>query len=241
MTPWYWVLQVLVPLQFAAFIACTVLIINADFPVDYTRSVPPGQYFSLRYHDLQWVACMMYSFKFLFAFVVYALITFRRSRGCFHVWFVLLILLTLIEAFVFFALIPYYANANKSGARDNKFNDPHWCCRPEIFTNPVNGCPNAGPCSFPVPGLGANADYVWIFWTSLVFLLLDIVMVAFFSGALGIHPYRYSRYSSDEDAEYNTYVTEPPSAPPMYQEDNGLPIKSALLIPTMDGKYTKGE
>ena len=198
-SPWYYILQIGTPVYFAAFLASTVLLINADFPIDYARSSPPGQYFSLRYHDLQWVACMFYSMAFFVPFVVYALIAFRRSRGCYHVWSALLVILTLAEIFVVFALLPFYANANKSGSRDNKFNSPLWCCRPEIYGNPANGCPNIAACSITVTETPSNPDYVWIFWTAVLFWFADMFIVAFFSGVFTVQPYEYSRYAFEEE------------------------------------------
>ncbi len=79
-----------------------------------------------------------------------------------------------------------YNRCNQSGQPDNICKDGRWCAAPEIYTVSDNHCYNYNvPYLDPYDTvtqaiLEPNADFLWLFYTSVVYFFLNVGFVVFF-------------------------------------------------------------
>jgi hypothetical protein len=178
---WYYAFQITLGIYAVASFPYLVLMENNTTVDTWFNTLPGGTYFTLRYVSLSWTLNMLGAFRFfMYPSVSFALL-FRRSRGCSVFWFVITLLMAGVDLFVFMGLSQLYGSCNQ--VRYNPCNDLNWCCVPEIFMSSVNGCLNSVTCSGPGvypttrAQLGINADFLWMYFVTLGFVLFDLFFV----------------------------------------------------------------
>lgn len=197
---WYYILQIVHGIYFLAIIPYFILILNAiGAPINWSVDLPGGVEESLRYSSVQWAVYMLSGFKILMVFILPLAVTWRRSRLFSLFFYGFILLLVLVDAFVFVGLVRLWGTCNDQGQRNNPCNDLLWGCAVEIYSNPSNKV-GAGPCICPplpdpcpvfpttIGELRPNADFLWYFFVNLIFMLLDGFILAFFSGMLYVRP-----------------------------------------------------
>lgn len=182
-SPWYYVIQVMLAIYGLGYVATLVLIQNAIVPHTYFKANNNGVLYSLRYVSLYWYSllfCAMRLFTFL---VICQMLLYRKTNccgtkgtGCSIFWMILLAGLTVVEVINLTILGGYYSKCNGLGQVDNPCNDLLWCCANEIFTQSGNLCSNTAPCTPAVAleQLKPNIDFVWLFSTTVAFTGFDI-------------------------------------------------------------------
>lgn len=190
----YIVVQVALHVYFAGAIAFLVLIQN-QYPVEtYFREIPYGELFSLRGNSFQWTLSFLSTFKLLMVPMLCLGLMFRKSRRCSIGWMLVIVTLVFLDLVVILGLGRFYSNCNASGQVDNPCNNELWCCAPEIYSEAVNKCPRStGPCSelpvLTVKQLYPNVDFLWLFFSNVVFFAFDLFFFVLF---LGIIPPSFS-------------------------------------------------
>lgn len=182
-SPWYYVIQIMLALYGLGYIATLVLIQNAIVPHTYFKANNNGVLYSLRYTSLYWYSllfCAMRLFTFL---VICQMLLYRKTTccgskgtGCSIFWMILLTGLTIVEVMNLTILGGYYSSCNGLGQVDNPCNDLLWCCAPEIYTQSGNLCSNTAACTptIALTQLKPNVDFVWLFSTTVAFTGFDI-------------------------------------------------------------------
>jgi len=163
------------------YAAQMVLVMNNTTPHTYFKVFPGGTLFSERYITTRWVFLMLALLRILVPITVLSMVLYRRSFGCTVVWMVALVLLVIVDTLVLVALGIDYGGCNGQNQFGNLCNsiDPEWCCVPEIFSNPLNMCPNSLDCTPAVAlvDLGPRSDFVWLFYVTLAFVVLDYILL----------------------------------------------------------------
>jgi len=185
--PWYYVLNVAKLIYAACFIAFTIVLQNATVPMTVTAPGQPwGTYFSLVYKSLYWLVLFLSCWRIMMYVNVEFMILYRKTRACSVIWFVGLMIITLIDLLIVVGAGQMYGNCNLPGQTFNPCNAPDRCCVPEIYQVAQNGCANMIACQpqFPtlLSQLRPNADFMWFFYVSIGFLLADVLFVLFFAG-----------------------------------------------------------
>lgn len=194
----YYFLQVFIHAYAISIFAYLVLVENISVTDTYLHGGgTPGEYFTLRYNSLQWYALMLATTKIFMVPFVCFMILYRKWYGCNILWFVLICTIVVIDGVVIMALGHSYSGCNQPGQLDNICNDNLYCCLPSINGDPSNGCPFSGVCpSKPTTALSPNSDFLWLFYTNLVYMLADAAILIFFAVMFAIFPaydYPYSR------------------------------------------------
>lgn len=178
----YYFIQVLKWIYFLGSIAYLVLIMNVT--ILHTIQNPPsspGTLISQRYNSFVWVFLMLSVISHIgMALVIFMFVLWRKDRGCTIFWTILMILFLIISVFVVAMLGSLSGNCNGQNQAGNICNDLRWCCAPEIYTNPANLCQPTGACpATPVTlhDLSSNVDFRWLFAVSIIFMLLNIVLL----------------------------------------------------------------
>lgn len=189
----YYLLIIGTLLYAACFIAFLVLIQNANVTnTVLAPNYPWGEYVSLLYASAYWLALFLSCWRILLVPSIQFLILFRKTRWCSIMWLVIIFLITLIDLLVIVSLGKLYGACNGVGQQFNPCNDPNYCCASEIYSQPNSGCTNtiACPASFPssISGLYANVDFVWLFFTSLGFLVGDLIFLIYFMSMFYVSP-----------------------------------------------------
>ena len=182
-SPYYWVIQFLITLYGMGAIAYLVLIQNAHVVDTVFNTLPGGTYYTWRFNSFVWFALMLSCAKILTYPFVNAAVLFRGTRGCAIFWYILLVALVLIDVVVIVGLGSQYGSCNMSNQPNNICNDPRWCCALEIYSVPSNNCFNNFACTPPVAlsQLQPNTDFLFLFWTNFAIMMVDILIVLFFS------------------------------------------------------------
>lgn len=193
---WYYVVQIAAYIFAAGLIADLVQVMNLYVPE----------------HNFQRVMLTLTNVKYLMPVFIMAAVLFRRSFNWSVLWFSLIVSCWAIGAFVLFGWGIYYSSANKKGAVGNVFNDPLWCCAPEVYSNAEHGCPNTEPCTCPTPPepcphiptsvseLRVPRQWLARFWVDFLYLLYHSAVVAFFAWRLA----GLARLKGSASATYNT-------------------------------------
>lgn len=168
----------------------------------------PGTLTSDRY-NLYWVAYFLtIVVAVFFPVVLMLMILFRETYGCNVFNTVVFVIAFSAHLFAVIVLLTAYVQANKvESDPNNPANSKLWCCLHEIYSNPINDCPNVTPCIGPnVPAslseLQIDPDFLWIFWLNVYFLVLHVV----FGGVIASYwqsptkDYVYKKMD-DEDVE----------------------------------------
>jgi len=137
----------------------------------------PGELFSIRYSSLTWIFLMLSALRLFVPIAVRIIIIFRKSNGCTITWLVILGLLVIVDFLVWVVLAALYSNCNEDGFRFNICNDPLYCC--VFWDNAFNMCENSTPCTpaVTVDQLQPDGLFLWAFWTSLIFVILDWILL----------------------------------------------------------------
>ena len=179
-------------LALLAFFACIILQIG----VTHTYFDPPspiGQLVSERYTTLRWWSLALLALHiFVPAFVIMTWgERWLKRSGSLILWIVLLGFLVAVFVLIVIALGMEKSHCNGQNQKGNLCNDLLWCCIPDIYNNPQNGCP-PGPCTASNPpivlpttldDLQEDTYFVWLFWShvgltiaSLLMLLIAIIV-----------------------------------------------------------------
>ena len=168
------------------------LIQYLNLSVQHTVLLPPGlpgALMSMRYTFRYWLIFLAAT-QALLLFAALATSLFSGKNGfCSGFWFVVLVLL-MVAFIVFFVFLAREAtNCNGLDEDHNICNHPLRCCDPTVNNNPASGCPGPTTCNNVVPEfpsitppitidkLGWGSDFVWLFWTTLIFVVLDVVIL----------------------------------------------------------------
>lgn len=182
-TPWYYALNVIIILYGLGYIASLVLLQNAYVPHTFTPGTTYGTLHTGRFTSGYWLALLFCGMRVFIPLVVCNMLLYRDTRcgrspgsGCIVFWLVCLVLLILFDLMGFTLLAGYYNKCNGIGSVDNPCNDKRWCCVPDVFMDPGNLCHNTVSCTPLVflPDLRPDTDFLWLFWTSFVFILADV-------------------------------------------------------------------
>jgi hypothetical protein len=107
------------------------------------------------------------------------------------------VIVILVDLVLFLILGFSWITCNTDGNPSNMCNDLLYCC--VYFTTPANNCPNTIACvpSLGPADLGANSDFLWVFWTTFAALLCDLCIVLPAYILWGSYSYLYSLSSED--------------------------------------------
>lgn len=218
----------------AAALAYLVVIQNS-YPVEsYFRVLPYGSVaFSLRYASFQWALTLLATFKLLMFPVMCTALLYRRKRECVTAWTVVVILLACVDLVTVIGLGRFYGACNESGQVDNPCNDRRWCCHASIYSVTSNLCPRSTPCTPPVTRLDPDADFLWAFYLSLLFALLDGALIFSFAALPNREEPRPSEDIGGDDEE------EQPAKQRAPPQSAGSIVAAVLQQPI--AKWTKGE
>ena len=184
------VLLVLAGFMMFGFLAYLIQYMNLN--VIHTVQKPPGTpgiLTSYRYDFRYWIL-FLGSTQGLLLFAALAASMFSgKNRFCSGLWFIVFIVLLIAYIVFFVALAREATNCNDPDEARNICNHPLRCCDPAINGIPASGCDGLTTCDdvvseFPsiVPPitldkLGWSDDFVWLFWTTLVFVILDVTLL----------------------------------------------------------------
>jgi hypothetical protein len=145
----------------------------------------------------------------LFCGIVASMILYRKNFGCNIFWVILIALAILTSIMGLLAMSRDYANCNQQGEFGNLCNDYNWCNVNEIRINPDNKCPDPSPSASPalLSSLSPNTDFLGLFWTHFVLLLMEISFLIVIS-------YYWSLNSLEIKEEAATKEEIPPPPPP---------------------------
>jgi len=254
-SPWYVVIQVFMILYALCTLAYGVLIFNTRVTNTYFPGTQINVYYTQRYVSIEWYALLFAAAHLLMYPMVMMMITYRASHGCSVFWMIIISLLCVMSCYIVLALGRDYASCNNPSGdqRDNLCNDLRWCCAPEVNQNAANACPFmslTGCADFPaitsVQSLNPNVDFLWLFWTNFVYLIADILIVAFFVGMFCVAPFPQRKKPSapqldqDEEAKFDVKNQRPFKADSNQEES--APAASQIsrrVLSTL--KYTKPE
>lgn len=188
---WYWATQVILTLYGAGAIAYTVLVQNNSVTNTFFHALPFGTYYTLQYTSFLWIAYMLGTMRLLMYIILSLAILYRRSRACGSFWYVFVALIALADMITIVGLSPQYTNCNLPGQPDNPCNDVNYCCAPDVFNNAASLCLFTGLCSGvtnPI-SLRPNPIFLWTFYSSLAFLIVDLYFVFFLAGIACLTPF----------------------------------------------------
>lgn len=161
-----------------------IFINNTQFEHTYVKHPStPGTLTSDRY-NLYWAAYFItVVVAVFFPIVVMLMILFRETYGCNLFNTVVFILAFSAHLFAMVVLTTAYIQSNTLEADpNNPANSKLRCCLPEIFSNPINDCPNVTPCtglggSAPasLSELSTNSDFLWVYWLNVYFFVFHVV------------------------------------------------------------------
>ncbi|MBX9636967.1 MAG: hypothetical protein K2Q45_05390 [Nitrosomonas sp.] len=213
--PIYYVLQVLLVLYCAGYIASLTLVQNMDVPHTYNKGNADGILYSNRYISLYWFVGMFSGLRIFVPIFVCLSILFRKTTCCgsntffcSSMWLVLLVIVLLFDFVSLSVLGNFYAKCNGLDQVDNPCNDKKWCFTQEIYSNPANLCGNTCNPFFPYASLVADVDFVWLFSVTVAFCGIDLVFLF-----IPVASWLY-RSSPDPDVVRDVFEAPSPSAPP---------------------------
>lgn len=180
---WYWIIQVISPIYYLSTIAYMILLLNVVIIDTYCEVYPCGAYFTLRFHSLQWIAVSLTGMRFL-AFPLFAFaVVWRKDLGCTIFWFILFLIVVMLDVFAFLSLSRFYASCNGLNQPYNLCNDVNYCCAAEIWSVSSNRCKNTGPCPVGFPTilsqLAPNDIFIWIWSVCFPYVLVEILALSF--------------------------------------------------------------
>jgi len=197
---------------------------NVQVPHTYFLNAgSPGLLFSLRYTSLQWTAFMLMGTRIFLIAALLTMVAFRDDYRCNTFWYVIAIVIFLIQLFSFSALSHFYVTCNRDGDRWNPCNDEFYCCEPTRNANPDNFCNNPVPCSAPVPPGFSAQDlrprkwFIDIYWVNFALFLLDIAWLVWLGILWFTRADFYTFQENDkekvdmQDDTIETYMTQPTS------------------------------
>jgi hypothetical protein len=183
-----WLLWILISVMcVCSLIYVGIIINNATFEHTYTKHPgSPGTLSSERYTFYWWVYWASTIVIVLAPPLAMFMILFRTTYASNLLVMLLLLLLALAHVFVLVSLVSAYATCNRNGYPLNPCNSNLYCCIMEVYTDPVNDCPNVTPCPPGPEGpstigeLKANEDFLWVFWINVFYFVCFIVLTGVF-------------------------------------------------------------
>lgn len=183
------VLIVLCGAMIFGFLAYLIQPLNLN--ITHTVMIPagaPGTLTSERYTFRYWLI-FLFATQGLLIFTALAASMFSGKNKCLSgFWFVFFVITLTLYVIYFVVLSRDAANCNGSDEANNICNHPLRCCDPAFNGNLVSGCYGSTTCLDVVPmfpdivppitidKLGWSSDFVWLFWTTFVFVILDIAL-----------------------------------------------------------------
>jgi hypothetical protein len=179
---YYYVINVMLLLYALGFIASLVLVQNAHVIHTHHKGNVNGPLYSNRFTSMFWVALVLCVCRLWTFLVVNSMILYRKTRccggyGCTIFWSILLVLCVAADYLALAILGNYYRNCNGFEQLDNPCNDYKWCCVEAIYAIGTNLCGNTCTPFIPIGALKPNPDFLWLFWTTVVFCVLDLVFL----------------------------------------------------------------
>ena len=230
------ILSVIFILGFCAYM---VLVLNVK-PI-HTVLLPPGMpgmltseiNMSARF----WLAMWLLPFKGLF--IIYLLLVVAwgdKNQGCSWFWFVMMVLVTLVDVTSFGSLAVMGTNANGPGQKGNLANDQLYCCVHGSEGIEATGCPSDVTCTAPIDmrpeitgdveqsDLKWNNDFKWLFYTGVAFIAYYIIFYTVVFTAMCWEPTILpgDRDILDPTQQHAITQTAPLKAPPV--ETVGAPV-----------------
>lgn len=137
---------------------------------------------------------------------VCSMLTWRKNFGCNILWIVLFAIASFLTLLGILAMGRMYSECNQQLQYGNICNDDNWCCVNEIFSNPLNGCPNTVPCAVPkaLNDLHPKADFLGLFWTNFLLFVFQCGMVVF------ILVFWTKSWTKSEEGTTEDFGQEPP-------------------------------
>lgn len=145
--------------------------------------------------------------------IICSWIMFRTNFGCNILWVIFYAIAVLMTLLGILGLGRMYSECNGQFQYGNLCNDQRWCCATEIYSKPLNGCPNTLPCAVPVPveDLKPNQDFLGLFWLNVCLFAFQCAMIILFS-------VYWTLSKPEKEEEDESDFAEIPSAPPLPQE-----------------------
>lgn len=237
-SPIYYILQVLMVMYAAGYIASLVLIQNANVVHTFHKANINGVLYSNRFNSLYWFALMFSALRIFVIIFVCLSILFRKTTCCkctysfcSSMWLFLLVVVIAMDFLVLSILSNHYSKCNGLDQLDNPCNDKKWCCASEIYSNPANLCGNTCAAFIPYSSLVADVDFIWLFSVTVAFCAFDL---AFLFIPVGLWLYgggveNGSVVGDDVLAESDVQYKMPPTPPPPQAAGAQIaPILSAI-------------
>ncbi len=183
-SPYYYVYNVTVIVYTLAFIASSWLAANMG-SLHYVGT--DGVLYSERYRSAYDLALRLMGLRFWVPFAVLCMLLYRRVQAacCSMFWIMVLALLFTMDVVALAMLGSQLGACNTPQARyGNPCNDRRWCAVAEVQNAPGNDCPTGvGAWAAPndalaLDDLRKNGDFVWLFSTSIVFVAVELLLVA---------------------------------------------------------------
>lgn len=234
--------MVLAGIMIFGFVAYLIQYLNLN--ITHTVLIPPGTpgiLRSLRYTFRYWLIFLDVT-QGLLLFAALATSMFSgKNRFCSGFWFVFFIIMVIAFIIFFVVLAREATNCNGPDEAGNICNHPLRCCDPAFNGNPASGCPGPTTCNDVVPKfpgivppitiekLGWSPDFVWLFWTTLTFVVLDVVLLVVVFCVTSWEPSMLP-----DDPLGSTFTTTGGFAVPQ-----GLPLTSEISSSTLEVNMTQ--
>lgn len=184
----YIVAVVIIIIYGVGYIPYTIQILNLQ--PRYTFLFPPGSpgVLSSERYTVGWVFYFFLSVKFLFPIFLGLLMLWRKNGICSAIWLFAVVVIMAASALGLVKVIKDRAFANGTGQGLNFASDPLYCCVTENWQNPINQCPNTADCTLPIAerpdiigsvttaDLMTDPDFVVLFWTTIAYTAVDVII-----------------------------------------------------------------
>jgi len=213
------------------FVAYLIQYLNLK--IEHTVLKPPsmpGMLTSMRYSLRYWLIFLAVLQGLLIFSALGTSLFSRKNSCCSGFWLVIFVLCVVAFVIFFIVLVIEGSNCNEADQPGNICNHPLRCCDPAFNGNPASGCTGPTTCPDPVPEfpdivppitidkLPASPDFVWLVWTTLAFVILDIVLLVI---TLCINMWEPS--SKPDDPLESSFTTTGSYAIP-----DGMPLQGAI-------------
>ena len=184
----YYVFLVMQIIYMCGILASFVLIMNATVKHTHTYQNNNGPLYSERYTSIYWFALMFSACRIFLFITLCSVLLYRQTacccgradnRYCSSFWVFFLLCWVVLDVFVLASYGSFFRGCNVPGNANNPCNDLRYCHVPEVYSNPDSGCTYATPWMPPVSleQLTRDSDFLWLFATSVVFVVFDTVFL----------------------------------------------------------------
>jgi hypothetical protein len=183
---WLYYMTVVLQVLFAAGFIFGVGLVLVTAQVTHTHfhpGQPNNNLYSERYTSLWWMALYFASMRFLFFLAMQSMFLYRNTvccgngQGCSVFWIMLLFGLCALDVIALAINSNFLATCNGKNAAGNPCNDPAWCCRAEVHSQPTNRCPNTLTCPGGGPVLHPEKLFLGIFALNVVYVTLELYFI----------------------------------------------------------------